>query len=130
MTPNVKCDSLLTETPGKSAAYLTDFILGRDSDEWGKTCEWLDGVDTLICEAQYRDSDSQLAAKNAHMTTKQVGQLALDAGVGKLIIQHVSRRYDTEQWLEMLEEARSVFPGTSFPDGWNLAGKGLGSENG
>jgi len=112
--------NLLTQTPGKSAAYLTDFISTPGSEEWLEICEWIRGVDCLICEGQYRETDHSFAQKNHHMTTRRVGQLAADAGVGRLIIQHVSRRYDGAGWLEMLAEARQIFPATSFPDGWRL----------
>ncbi|MDF1816456.1 MAG: MBL fold metallo-hydrolase [Verrucomicrobiales bacterium] len=112
--------SLLTESSGCSAAYLTDFIVNPGSEEWRDICDWLGGVDTLICEAQFRESDNVLAETHAHMTTKRVGQLAADAGAGELIIQHISRRYDESEWNEMLAEARSIFPQTKFPLSWKL----------
>ncbi len=109
---------LLTKTTGKSAAYLTDFISTPGSEEWNNICDWIRGVDYLICEGQYRETDNQYAEKNYHMTTRRVGQLAADAGVGKLIIQHVSRRYESAEWLEMLAEAQSIFPAATFPENW------------
>jgi ribonuclease Z len=111
-------EQLVVSRPGASLAYLTDFALTEH--DRAPVIQWLKGTDTLVCEAQYRHADAPLAAKNHHMTTQLVGSLARDAEVGQLVLHHVSRRYTTTEWREMLEEARAVFPNTSFPDGWRL----------
>ena len=74
----------------------------------------LHGCQTVICEAQYRHADLELAHKNHHMTTQLAATLAKRAGVGKLVLFHRSERYQTE----MLEEARAIFPNTHFPPEW------------
>lgn len=113
-------NDLLVNQPGESAAYLTDFVLKPDSGEWNEVTTWLNGVTTLLCEAQYRESDRELAEANAHMTTLRVAKLAADSGAGQLIMQHVSRRYERHQWNELLDEAREQFSRTRFPDFWRL----------
>ncbi|MCB1095417.1 MAG: ribonuclease Z [Verrucomicrobiae bacterium] len=109
---------LIVSRPGASLAYLTDFAL-TDHDR-DNVVQWLKGTDTLVCEAQYRHDDASLAARNHHMTTRLVGELARDAEVGELILQHISRRYTTAEWREMLTEARAIFTNTRFPDGWDF----------
>ena len=111
---------LLEENAGDSAAYLTDFILIPKTKEWNDVCAWLKGVNTLVCEAQYRESDEDRAEANHHMTTCRVAQLARDSKVKTLILQHISRRYEASEWTDLLGEAQSVFPATSFPDNWNM----------
>lgn len=111
---------LLTPNDGGSAAYLTDFILTPGSPEWKLIAAWLEGVDVLICEAQFCDADLELAVKHSHMTAGRVARLAKDSGVGELLLQHVSRRYDAEGWAGMLGEGKAVFEKTSFPPHWEI----------
>ncbi len=111
---------LLLTTPGASIAWLTDFRLEPGNAEWEGLVEWLSGTTTLVCECQYRAADAALAEGNAHMTADLVGRLAAEAGVGRLVLQHLSRRYTREEWLGMRDEARASFPRTDLPPEWNL----------
>ena len=61
-----------------------------------------------------------LARQNAHMTADLVGRLAAEAGVGRLVLQHLSRRYSSEDWSEMRDEAAQFFPETVLPPEWGL----------
>jgi ribonuclease Z len=67
------------------------------------------GADTLVIEATYLRREADLARRFAHLTAAQAARLARDAGVKRLILTHISRRYRDE---EILAEARSVFPET------------------
>jgi ribonuclease Z len=109
---------LLLTTPGESLAYLTDFRLEPGSPAWAELVTWLTGTTTLVCECQYRAEDAPLARQNAHMTADLVGRLAAEAGAGRLVLQHLSRRYSGDEWLEMRNEAKAFFPRTEFPPGW------------
>src|SRR5262249_19312050 len=81
---------LVTVTHGDSAAYLTDFRLDEPTRVW--LAEKLVGVGTVVCESQYRDADWELAERNYHMTATGAADLAARAGVGRLILFHVSDR--------------------------------------
>ena len=107
---------LLTETAGESVAYLTDFLLDEAAAE--KLGSALAGVSAVVCESQYRHADLELAIRNRHMTATQVAMLAKRAGVGKLVLFHLSDRYQPVQWKEMLAEAQAVFPATELPGHW------------
>lgn len=109
---------LLRTTPGESLAYLTDFRVERNSAAWNALSTWLQGTNVLISECQYLDCDKSLALQNGHMTSGEVGQLASDAGVDSLVLQHLSRRYAPSDWSAMLREAREAFPRTRFPPEW------------
>jgi ribonuclease Z len=109
---------LLVETPGESVAYLTDFLL--DDDAMKKLSAELQGCNTVVCEAQYRHTDLELSRQNYHMTTLLSAELAKRADVEKLVLFHLSSRYVASEWLEMLEEARSIFPNTFLPDHWRV----------
>jgi ribonuclease Z len=107
---------LVTVTPGDSVAYLTDFLLDDAASD--RLTEALKGVGSVVCESQYRQADLELARRNYHMTSVQAASLAARAGVGQLVLFHLSDRYQPEGWAELLAEARAVFPATTFPDHW------------
>ena len=73
----------------------------------------------MICEAQYRADDLELAKKHHHMITTQSASLAHQAQVGELILFHLSNRYTLSEWQQMLDEVRSVYPGARFPQEWS-----------
>ena len=111
-------NQLVVETPGESAAYLTDFRL--DPAAMDRLTDALRGVGTVVCESQYRESDADLAARNCHMTGTQAATLARRAGVGKLVLFHLSDRYRPAEWHQILADARDIFPATEFPSHWDL----------
>ncbi|WP_439628751.1 MBL fold metallo-hydrolase [Gemmata sp.] len=107
---------LLATTPGESIAYLTDFRLNAATQD--VLAARLRGVTTVVCESQYIAADVELAEAAMHSTAREVATLAARAGVGRLILFHVSPRYLPARLGELLAEARAVFPNTTFPDGW------------
>lgn len=111
-------ERLIVETPGDSIAYLTDFLLDEPAME--RLTDALRGCRVMICEGQYRHADIELARKNFHMTTVLAATLAQRAQVEELVLFHLSDRYPRADWLEMLREARQVFPKAAYPQHWNL----------
>lgn len=75
---------------------------------------------TVVCESQYRHADHELAKRNSHMTATLAAELAKSAGVGELVLFHLSERYNEDEWKEMMEEARKIFPNTRFPEQWKV----------
>jgi ribonuclease Z len=112
--------ALLVVTPGESVAYLTDFLLDEAALE--RLVPVVRGCTVVVCESQYRHADVELATRNFHMTATQAATLASRAGVGRLVLFHLSDRYRPEQRREMLAEAQAVFPATSFPEHWSIGG--------
>ncbi len=110
--------ALLVETPGQSLAYLTDFLM--DAPAQKRLVRALQGCTTLVCESQYRHADRALAQRNYHLTATQAAELARQANAQHLILFHLSDRYRRHEWLEILAEARAIFPNTDFPDHWRL----------
>ena len=111
-------DDLLVETPGESIAYLTDFLLNEQAME--RLLPLVRDCTTIVCESQYLEADLDLALRTYHMTVTQVAELARRANAGQLILFHVSDRYQRSEWLEMLRQARAIFPNTYFPAHWRL----------
>jgi ribonuclease Z len=109
---------LMLESAGDSVAYLTDFLLDEAAME--RLTAFLGGCRTLVCESQYRHADWELARRNYHMTSVLAATLAKSARAERLILFHVSDRYTPEGWVEMLREAKNVFPDTAYPAHWNM----------
>lgn len=57
------------------------------------------------------------------MTTSSAAELAAISNARRLVLFHLSDRYTAADWNDMLSEARSIFPGTSFPDTWRIEEK-------
>ncbi|HKS70358.1 MAG TPA: MBL fold metallo-hydrolase [Ktedonobacterales bacterium] len=110
--------ALVTQTPGDSLAYLTDFLL--DEATMARLVPALRGVQTIICESQYLAADAELARRHHHLIAPQAAELARAMGAGELILFHVSDRYGPDGWRAMLAEARAIFPNTHFPAHWNI----------
>ncbi len=66
-------------------------------------------ADALVIEATYLEEDAEMARRFAHLTAHRAATLAAEAGVGHLILTHLSRRYRER---DVLAEAQAVFPNT------------------
>ena len=108
---------LLTETPGDSIAYLTDFCLDAAAEE--RVVDWLRDCQTVVCENNFRNADRSLAQRSRHMVSADVGRIAARAGIGELILIHVSDRYQPHEHRRQLDEVRAAFPRARFPDHWH-----------
>jgi ribonuclease Z len=71
--------------------------------------ELADGVDLLVCESTFLDRDADLAERYLHMTARQAGRLAAEAGARRLVLTHFSRRYS--DLVEFADEAGERFGG-------------------
>lgn len=79
----------------------------------GRTDNLLDAckdADALVIESTYLDEEAEMAKQFHHLTAKQSAALAKRAGVKKLILTHISRRYREK---DVLKEAQEIFPNTS-----------------
>jgi ribonuclease Z len=71
--------------PGLSIAYVTD------TRPAPKLPRFLESVDLLVCEGTYgSDEDLPKAVRNRHMTFREAGTLAREAGANRLWITHFS----------------------------------------
>ena len=86
------------------------YAFAADTRYWESLVESVKGVDVLYHEATFGKAMKQRAEKTFHSTAQQAGRIAAKAGVGKLIIGHISARYTDFE--DLLAEAKSEFPRT------------------
>ncbi len=79
------------EEEGASIAYVTDNELDppyAQTTRYEQWIEYLKGVDVLVHDSQYRESDMPAKHGWGHSLISQVRKLALDAQIGTLVIYH------------------------------------------
>jgi len=105
--------SQLCEAPevGRKFVYCTDTVFCEEAIELSQ------GADVLVHEATFAHQDAQLAFDRLHSTSTMAAQVALSAGVQKLIMTHFSPRYAPGNNIvldDLLQEARAIFPKTKL----------------
>jgi ribonuclease Z len=99
-----------------SIAYLTDFLFADGILD--RLRPFLKGVHTLVCEGSFSDEHAEQAREKHHLTVSQAATIASECGVTRLVLFHLSRRYDEIKAKEMLAAAQTIFPDITYPDQW------------
>ncbi len=87
----------------------SSLVVVGDAEEVASLVEPVRGADALAIEATFLERDAALARARGHLTAAQAAALARDAGVGELLLTHISGRYRPE---EIAAEAVRLFPAT------------------
>ena len=87
--------------PSKSYAFCSDTIYTES------IIPYIQGVDVLYHEATFTEKEADRAKATMHSTAKQAATIAQKAGVGRLLLGHLSARFDGVE--AHLKEARPVF---------------------
>ena len=71
-------------------------------------------ADVLVHEATFAAADEEQAHDYFHSTTEQAARIALQANVKRLILTHISSRYQGDTYKELVQEAQSLFTNTEI----------------
>ncbi|WP_242393585.1 ribonuclease Z [Anaeromyxobacter oryzisoli] len=79
------------------------------------------GADVLVHEATFGDDEVDRALETLHSTAREAGRIAREAAVGRLVLTHLSTRYD-HAWQVLADQARAEWAGPLdvAQDGWVL----------
>lgn len=95
-------------TRGQKLSYVVDALGSEENVR--KIIELARGSDVLYIEAYFMDKDSDRARERYHLTAKEAGRIAKEAGAGKIVVFHFSPKYiDNPE--EIVKEAEEEFRG-------------------
>ena len=97
------------ERPGVSVMICTDTVFCEAAVELAR------GVDLLIHESTFAHAEAEMAFQKQHSTSTMAAQTAAEAGVGQLVLTHLSPRYAPGNAVtadDLLAEAQAIFPNT------------------
>jgi len=100
---------LLYKEPQRKITFILDTLKNEKATQLAKDS------DLLICESTYSSKESDLAKEHLHLTNKDAAQIAKKSNSKKLILTHLSQRYDTKDHQKtLLQEAKAVFRETQI----------------
>lgn len=73
-------------------------------------------ADLLIHEATFAKDEEKLAYDYFHSTTRQAAKIAERARCKSLCLTHISSRYDRNAWVQLVNEAKEIFPQTDIAE--------------
>jgi len=94
---------------GVSIVYCTDTVFSEAAVELAR------GADLLIHESTFAHEEADMAFQKQHSTSTMAAQTAAEAGVGQLVLTHLSPRYAPGNAVtadDLLAEAQAIFPNT------------------
>lgn len=97
-------DVLAPPVPGRVIAYCSDTRPCSSAVELAKDC------DVLVHDSTFAEHHKDKAHESFHSTAEQAAKVAARANAKKLILWHISSRYDEDDERELLAQARQVFP--------------------
>lgn len=99
----IEPEQVVERVPGRKVVY------SGDTDKCRNMIENAENADLLIHEATC--THDMIEDRKGHTSARQAAEIAREAGVDKLALTHISRRYREKEG-ELLDEAKEVFPKT------------------
>lgn len=104
-------EKLVTITPGQKIAYITDTVYTPTNIP--RIVNLVREADLFFCESPFIAEEEDRARDRCHLTTRQAGLLAKEAGVKQLKTFHYSKRH-SHQTERLVREAQETFRGKSI----------------
>lgn len=107
----------------------TRLVVVGDTGETDSLVEVCRGADALVIESTYLNEEADMARQFGHLTAQRAAELASRAGVGQLILTHLSRRYRDK---DVQNEAQAAFANVKVArdfDTFSIRRAGEGDES-
>jgi len=91
----------------KKVSFILDTLNNK------KIVSFVKNSNLLICEASFSSELKEKAKKHKHLTSKQAGDIAKKSKSKKLILTHLSQRYE-KNMKKILNEAKKIFKNSSL----------------
>jgi len=92
---------------GKKISVVLDTLYNANISKFVKN------ADLLVCESSFSSKNSKEAKEHLHLTAEQAGKIAKQAKVQKLILTHISQRYE-QNIQELLSDAKKQYKNTTI----------------
>jgi len=99
---------------GKKISFVLDTLDNENIVSFVKNS------DLLICEASFSSEDKDKAREHFHLTAEQAGKIAKESGSKKLILTHISQRYE-KQLKKFEQDAKKIFKETKVAEDFDKA---------
>lgn len=107
-------DYISEDVEGKRVAIIGDTRYTEASIELAANC------DLVVHEATFSDAESKHAHEYFHSTSTQAATIAKNAEAKKLVITHISSRYQGAESSQLIEEAQKIFPNTKLANDFSV----------
>jgi len=101
----IKAKSLTYKEKGKKASFILDTRMNNNTIEISKNS------DLLVCESTFSKQEQELAKEYKHLTSTQAAEIAKKSKSKKLILTHISQRYEFNP-KPLLNDAKRIFKNT------------------
>ena len=105
----IKASQITYRQESRKISFILDTKINPNCEKIAKDS------DLLICESTYTEKEADKAGEYKHLTAKQAGEIAKKSKSKKLILTHLSQRYENKEKL-ILAEARKVFKNTEIAE--------------
>ncbi len=105
----IKAKDLTYKQEGRKITIIMDTKINPNCEKIAKNS------DLLVCESTYTEKEKEQAEEYKHLTAKQAAETAKKSNSKKLILTHLSQRYDNKEKF-ILQEARKIFKNTEIAE--------------
>ena len=105
----IKAKNITYNQPGKKISVILDTGINSNCYKSAKQ------ADLLISESTYTNKEKDLAIRYHHLTATQAAEIAKQAKAKKLILTHLSQRYENKEGI-ILAEAKKIFKNSSIAE--------------
>jgi len=108
----VKSKDITYKQEQRKITFILDTAINKNMEKIAKNSDLLISESTFLDDSE---NDTSLAKEDFHLTAKQAAETAKKAKVKKLILTHISQRYDANE-KPLLNEARKIFKNTEIAE--------------